>query len=335
MKLLSLDEEIVEAKLTELRTLLLSGTKSIDGKLSFDLGLGKAKDADRPQILILPDAYAKMRGLVQECAKEIGWHGTVIREGLKFTITDIVVFPQVVTAATVTPDDVAYTEWALNLPDDTFNSMRFHGHSHVRMACSPSAVDIAYQESLVQNVKDFYIVGIFNKNDVFNITLFDVTNNIAYDNTDIDFIIPAKAGEEWAKEMIAAYIEEPVAATAASLATTGSAATAASNYAYSRNQEDDYYEQLYGKGEYNGYGNWQRGSAANGQQSFFENSQAQGNKNKPGRKKGSGAKRTLTDLEWIEKQPGWQKLKVDRVRKMYNCTYEEAVHFVRNGGSDI
>lgn len=271
MKILELTEEIVNQKLAELKTTMLSGTKTIEGKLTFDLGLGKAKDQHRPQILFDYEAYHKMRQLVQQCPKEIGWHGTVHRDGLTFTITDILVFPQVVTAATVNPDDELYTLWAMEQPEEIFNHMRFHGHSHVNMGCTPSAVDTTYQEALIQNVKDFYIVGIFNKRDEFNIWIYDVENNICYDKTDIDFLTPTENGAVWAKTMIAEYVTEPakplrvppVTSIAPSYGTANNYQTPGERWQrgqLTEDEKDDYYDRLYG------YGN--RGNSG-----FFEHSQ--------------------------------------------------------------
>ena len=91
----------------------------------------------------------------------------------EFEIYDIIVPPHVVTGSTVTADYTKYSEWLNALEDDVFNSLHFHGHSHVNMACSPSGTDMKYRQDVVtqlpvpKNETDdsFYIFCIFNKDD--------------------------------------------------------------------------------------------------------------------------------------------------------------------------
>ena len=60
-----------------------------------------------PEIYITPDAYIKMRKLVDDNTTEIGWYGTVTQmPGLNaFVIDDILVYPQTVTGTTCEQDD--------------------------------------------------------------------------------------------------------------------------------------------------------------------------------------------------------------------------------------
>lgn len=150
-------------------------------------------------------AYYKMLALIEECDKEIAWDGIVYRDETNshiFHVTDVIVYPQEVSGATVETDDEKYLEWLNSLDDETFNHRRFNGHSHVRMGVTPSSVDTTYREQSVRNIPDFFIFGIFNKNGAFNFQIYDIENNLIYDNDDITFYTPEPDYSTWAKEVI-------------------------------------------------------------------------------------------------------------------------------------
>lgn len=168
----------------------------------------KLKDEEKIKLVFSVEAEKKMNYLIDECKKEIGWHGLVERTDEGFLVTDIIVFPQEVTSSTVVTDDVKYPEWLMSQPDEVFNKIRFHGHSHVRMATSPSAVDTTYQESLIQQQDDFYIFGIFNKQGDYWLHIYDIANNRVYDNDDIEYWNYEDIEKSWAKEQIEKYLVE-------------------------------------------------------------------------------------------------------------------------------
>ena len=164
-------------------------------------------EKEKAKLIILPVAWEKLIALVDECDKEIAWHGTVTRTDNVYTITDILVFPQTVTGCTVTSDETEYSLWIANQPDEIFNSLRFHGHSHVNMGTSPSGTDTTYQEDILRNLKDFYIFAIFNKKGDHWCAIYDVDNNVAYENKDIELVTPNTGNVEWAKEQIKSYVK--------------------------------------------------------------------------------------------------------------------------------
>ena len=203
-------ENIVEKVCTELRS-NFSGLKcygSIDIKRSFTF-----KSDDRIAMLYFtPIAWIKMTALVSRFETEVQWHGLVRRiSENEFEVTDIIVPPHEVSGATVTSEYKPYIEWMDGLDDDTFNAVRFHGHSHVNMAVSPSAVDTKYRLDLVTQLPKptgnddvFYIFLIINKKHDWSAEIYDLTNNALYgtdeiymecylDDSDIDsFIAEAK-----------------------------------------------------------------------------------------------------------------------------------------------
>lgn len=206
MRQLALSKEFIEAKMEEMRKMLTSAKFSTgDISLKFSPEIKKLTGDEKAQVHFSSAAYYKMKELVDQCSDEIAWDGTVVRDENDpkiFYIEDIFMYPQEVTAATVSTDDEKYQLWIQGLDDDTFNKRRFNGHSHVRMGVTPSGTDMTYREESMRNVKDFFIFGIFNKNDAHNLVIYDVENNILYEDSDITMYIPVPDYTDWAKEEI-------------------------------------------------------------------------------------------------------------------------------------
>ena len=168
----------------------LSGTKcygAIDVKRSF-------KSDERIAVLqFTPAAWMKMNALVSRFKTEVQWHGMVRRVSEnEFSIYDVIVPPHEVSGATVTSEYRPYLEWMNGLSDDTFNAMRFHGHSHVSMAVSPSTTDMKYRSDLITQLPKpsegedmFYIFFIINKHGEWSAEIYDLTNNALYGTNDI------------------------------------------------------------------------------------------------------------------------------------------------------
>lgn len=135
-------------------------------------------------------AWLKMQTLIKEFDKEVAWHGVAYRseeDNDDYYITDIVVYPQEVTGATVNTDQEKYQSWLMELDNDTFNNMRMQGHSHVNMGTTPSQIDITHQEALLTQVSDdmFYIFVIWNKKGEKTIKIYDFLKNILFETSDI------------------------------------------------------------------------------------------------------------------------------------------------------
>lgn len=146
-------------------------------------------------------AWIKIKSLVDEFDTEVQWHGLVRRVSeSEFNIYDIIVPPHSVTGSTVTSDYKAYQDWLFNLDDETFNALKFHGHSHVNMGCSPSSIDTKYRhdvvtqlpspEMCVDGTDSFYIFLIFNKKGEWTGEVYDVTNNALYETKEISLCVP-------------------------------------------------------------------------------------------------------------------------------------------------
>lgn len=170
---------------------------------------------DKAKIIFDPDAYKKMVALVDECQKEVAWHAVTQKQGNTYYINDIILFPQVVTSATVDSDDTEYALWVNSLDDFTFNNMRCHMHSHVNMGVSPSGVDSRYQQQMIENLEDYFIFMIWNKRGDCWTKIYDVVDNLIYENADIDIVVPENNNyKQWAKDQICNFVKESKMITA-------------------------------------------------------------------------------------------------------------------------
>jgi hypothetical protein len=172
-----------------------------DSKLNYQANLSSMLPDNivKPTVYFTPKAYAKMINMVLENTGEVGWHGTVEKDGAVYTITDIVVYPQIVSSATVTTDDTEYASWLMNLPDEIFEKLRFQGHSHVNFGVTPSGVDMNFYDSILQTLTkdDYYIFVIINKTQQLNIMIYDYTQNVIFEKGDINVDILFEDGEHY------------------------------------------------------------------------------------------------------------------------------------------
>lgn len=174
--------------------LALDNVKMSDGKISF------TKTFDVPDkkatVLFTEDAWVKMFLLIQGFNKEVAWHGVAYRsedeENDEYLITDILVYPQKVTGATVEMDTEEYAKWIMdNAEDERFDNIHMQGHSHVNMGATPSAVDLNHQEEILNMLDDdgFYIFMIWNKSASSNMRIYDMKKNTFFEDKDISIKI--------------------------------------------------------------------------------------------------------------------------------------------------
>ena len=99
-------EQIKQKLIEKYDTTIFMNTNAIDLKVDIRELLEEyiaEKDIQTPQIFITTNAYVKMRKLVETNSMEIGWYGTVEKQpGFDniYVITDIIVYPQLVSGAT-------------------------------------------------------------------------------------------------------------------------------------------------------------------------------------------------------------------------------------------
>lgn len=168
---------------------VLTGGKFSDGKITFTKTVGTINR--KAKVLFTPDAWHKMQALVSDFDKEVAWHGVAYRgeDGNKdeYYITDILVYPQEVTGATVNTDQEKYEMWLMSHDDDVFNNIRMQGHSHVNMGVTPSGVDTSLYDRILEQLDDemFYIFMIWNKKKDKTIKIYDLKKNVLFDTADV------------------------------------------------------------------------------------------------------------------------------------------------------
>ena len=190
-KIIKLTAENIEEIKTEFASYL--NGKISDGRISFTKNVSVIQR--KATVYFYELAYRKFKALVDDFDKEVAWHGIAYRgtnsEKDEYFITDILVYPQEVTGATVTTDQNKYQTWLMNHEDDVFNNIRMQGHSHVNMSVSPSAVDERLYESILSQLDDsmFYIFMIWNKKNDKTCKIYDLEKNVLFDTTDCEIKI--------------------------------------------------------------------------------------------------------------------------------------------------
>ncbi len=176
--------QMVEEFKNEIAKLKMSG-----GKINYSKSITYKDIEEKVSVLFTPTAYSKMLHLLMEWDSEIAWHGVGERlDVTTFLISDILVYPQTVTGSTVEMDTEEYANWIIqNIEDERFNNIIMQGHSHVNMGVSPSSVDTEHQEQILQQLTNdmFYIFMIWNKKLDRNIKIYDLANNVLYENDEI------------------------------------------------------------------------------------------------------------------------------------------------------
>jgi len=167
-------------------TSLLDNLKMSDGEIRYTKAF-EYKDATCT-LWMAPLAYSKTVALVTNFSDEVAWHGIATRKSKdEFIIEDVFVYPQEVTGSTVNTDQERYTQWLYEFDDDSFNKIRMQGHSHVNMGVSPSGVDSEHREQILEQLDNdmFYIFMVWNKSLKTHTLIYDMENNILYDDKDV------------------------------------------------------------------------------------------------------------------------------------------------------
>lgn len=135
-----------------------------------------------PRVLISPDAYKRMCLYVEIGALEVGWLGTVTRtKNGDFLIGTTYLLQQDVSPTETILSVDGINALAMSLCEQgeegmkALSSLRFWGHSHVRMGTSPSGTDEQTMDRFGTEGHEWYVRGIFNKRGraEFTIYLFD------------------------------------------------------------------------------------------------------------------------------------------------------------------
>ena len=183
------ENQLIEAKAEIERE--LAKLRTSNGVISFTKAF---PNIDRKAKVVFEAlAWQKMVRLVSHFGKEVAWHGFAYRDADEakdiYYITDVVVYPQTVTGATVEMDEVTYGKWLMENDerDPRFIDIHFQGHSHVNMGVTPSSTDIEHQETILSQISKtgFYIFIIINKSGAKNLKIYDMKKNAIFENGDI------------------------------------------------------------------------------------------------------------------------------------------------------
>lgn len=145
-----------------------------------------------PSILLSEDAYKDMAALVDLIDMEIGWLGSAFKlvKSNAYYIDKIFLPKQQVhhTTTEISEEGVAdmTMEILAEFPDEEgmeiVNSIRFWGHSHVNMETNPSNQDDRQMDAFIATCDDFFIRGIMNKKGKASFTIYDIENELIYED---------------------------------------------------------------------------------------------------------------------------------------------------------
>lgn len=216
----------------------------------------EVKLPSKPRIIYSPLAWTKQTLLILSQSGEVGWHGIVEKEDNNvFRIVDILVYPQMVSSATVTTDELTYSNWLGGQPDEIFPKIRAHFHSHVNMGTTPSGVDERDKESIVSQMKagrDYYIFMIWNKRFEYSADIYDGINGIRFGAKDISVeieglgevnkwlekatenITEKKEVKTWTWQRVSSFLIQPNSPTAVKYTSSGADQWGQQSAKYSR-----------------------------------------------------------------------------------------------------
>lgn len=224
-KFINITDEQIEATIDQFRK-ALTGSRLMDGKFNFTAKFDAPEE--KATVRFTANAWLKMTTLLRVFDKEVAWHGVCERvegEENTYLISDIMVYPQVVSGASVQMDETEYAKWIQdNGDDERFYKIHFQGHSHVNMGTSPSGVDLEHQRVIINQLKKdgFYLFAIYNKSLSNTWFIYDMRKNLFFEDKDItiEFEDGFESFLKDAKDMVKEY--KPIASTtpAAASATT-------------------------------------------------------------------------------------------------------------------
>lgn len=152
---------------------------------------------ERPCIVFSQQAFSKMLALIMTSPLEVGWYGLTYRDGNTYHVTDVIVYPQIVSGVRTTESSY---EWRNELSDDEYNSLRCHCHSHVNMSPSPSGVDEEDKTAVLADLSEgqFYIFMIWNKSLQYTAEIYDATTMLKWETRHISLSVEGLGNiREW------------------------------------------------------------------------------------------------------------------------------------------
>jgi hypothetical protein len=139
-------------------------------------------DTVYPNIYYTLDVAVTIDHIVHSQNFEVAWMGLVEKlSDSEYIIYKIYIPSQTVSAASVDIEPDAIAKMAMKVLDDNEDpsKLRYHGHSHVNMAVSPSLVDQEHMFDYLEHA-DWFIREIRNKKGEQKLDLFDKENGVAF-----------------------------------------------------------------------------------------------------------------------------------------------------------
>ena len=185
-------EKLIQKFVAQLSKSLDSYTFDSSTKFTFETKVGE-KLKDKIDILYAPQAYLRMKRLVDSFSSEVSWFGLVKKLSPKqYYVYDVLVPKQYVDGAKVDTTDEDMLEFYSNLTDEQAEFMHFQAHSHVNFDTIASGTDMTNQMDILSNIpgkQGFYIFQIWNKRGSINTFLYDLDENRFYDKDDVNIVV--------------------------------------------------------------------------------------------------------------------------------------------------
>ena len=133
-----------------------------------------------PEVHFTEVSLFKMSQYVKQSDAEVSWMGFVSRDKpLLYTVEDVFLMPQEVSAASTDIDADSWFELEKELGMEKMQTVRFWGHSHVNMEINPSETDDVTMETLSMGT-EWYIRAICNKKGSMKCSVFVYSENVAF-----------------------------------------------------------------------------------------------------------------------------------------------------------
>lgn len=134
-----------------------------------------------PKVYYTREVAEAIDYIVDQVDTELGWFGYVEKQDNDYLITDIYIPKQIVSGTTVDIAPDAVTALTMELMDKGKDpsKLRYHGHSHVNMAVSPSTTDQDMIDDFLEHA-DYFIRGIYNKKGDSRVDVFRPNERLVF-----------------------------------------------------------------------------------------------------------------------------------------------------------
>ena len=179
---------------------------------------GINKYPGQPEVHFTREAWVKQCHLVDICPKEVGWFTLVNYNAAEnvFTIYDIIIPKQTVSAAETNIGKEALADAAMELINRGEDTSRLYGwfHSHVNMSVTPSGQDEYQVEDFLEDLVEApevpaFIRGIQNKKGDLKLDVYFMHHGLAYQN--VEFFVIHDDDPAWTDQvdaLVKANVEE-------------------------------------------------------------------------------------------------------------------------------